>query len=453
MRPQTFAPGRYFAAAAALLLLRGTLTAQVTANSKLTPEPPVRTTQDSSCHANTAPGTSIPDKLSMDYTCYDPAAPPESEISPGVAVPFTYSATSWGDLIAGMNGVCMSEYPAIANSSFAAYPTGTTYLQPNSLELQLGAEPVVDYCSGTVTFTAGTTVTWPGGSITLQASITSPKCWPAYNQLAWTEPPASCPDNPATATCPNTMVAEGNACVCPSGTYYQSSSDSCVLPCSGNPGFVCGGPGGEGYGNPVCTNGQWGCPGGATQCSIPPPDGGCGAGMTLTCGGVGEQIGGNLAAVCIGGCGSCPILIDTQDQGFHLTDWQHGVSFPFFPDKPPMQLSWTDAAYANGWLALDRNGKGVIDNATELFGNITPQPPSDAPNGFLALSVFDEPANGGNGNGVIDPGDAVYPHLRVWIDANHDGISQPDELKTLQEVGIFRIDRSEERRVGKEGRS
>jgi hypothetical protein len=162
--------------------------------------------------------------------------------------------------------------------------------------------------------------------------------------------------------------------------------------------------------------------------------------MTLTCGGVGEQIGGNWTCVCIGGCGSCPILIDTQDQGFHLTDWQHGVSFPFFPDKPPMQLSWTDAAYANGWLALDRNGNGVIDNATELFGNITPQPPSDAPNGFLALSVFDEPANGGNGNGVIDPGDAVYPHLRVWIDANHDGISQPDELKTLQEVGIFRID-------------
>lgn len=136
----------------------------------------------------------------------------------------------------------------------------------------------------------------------------------------------------------------------------------------------------------------------------------------------------------------CPILVDTQNQGFHLTDWEHGVRFQFYPNQPAIQLSWTDASYANGWLALDRNGNGMIDNATELFGNITPQPASARPNGFLALAVFDDPANGGNGNGVIDPGDAVYSHLRVWIDANHDGISQPEELKTLPEVGIFRID-------------
>ena len=206
--------------------------------------------------------------------------------------------------------------------------------------------------------------------------------------------------------------------------------------CSGNPGYECS----EGS-QPLCQDGTYyGCTNGGTPCTLPPPVSCCSSveGASLICGGGGGYgCGGGWA--CVNPDGT-PIVIDTQNQGFHLTDWEHGVSFAFYPNRPPVQLSWTDPAYANGWLVLDRNGNGLIDNATEMFGNITPQPPSAAPNGFLALAVFDEPANGGNGNGVIDPGDAVYSHLRVWIDANHDGISQPDELKTLPEVGIFRID-------------
>jgi len=46
---------------------------------------------------------------------------------------------------------------------------------------------------------------------------------------------------------------------------------------------------------------------------------------------------------------------------------------------------------------------------------------------------------GGNGNGVIDAGDAVYPALRIWVDSNHNGISEPWEVPTLQQAGITRI--------------
>jgi hypothetical protein len=79
-----------------------------------------------------------------------------------------------------------------------------------------------------------------------------------------------------------------------------------------------------------------------------------------------------------------------------------------------LHLAWTDTAYDNAFLALDRDGDGVIDTGKELFGNATDQPASDDPNGFLALAVFDKKENGGNENGIIDPGDAVFSRQLLW---------------------------------------
>lgn len=131
-----------------------------------------------------------------------------------------------------------------------------------------------------------------------------------------------------------------------------------------------------------------------------------------------------------------PILIDLDRGGFTLTDLNNGVLFDLDGDGERNKLAWTAPDSGDGWLALDRNGNGVIDHGGELFGNFTEQPEVGAPDGYRALAVFDDPAHGGDGNGIIDDRDSVYSQLRVWIDANHDGISQPAELLDLRSAGV-----------------
>jgi hypothetical protein len=134
-----------------------------------------------------------------------------------------------------------------------------------------------------------------------------------------------------------------------------------------------------------------------------------------------------------------PIIIDTKGQGFHLTSAADGVLFDIAGTGNPIRIGWTAAGSGNAFLALPDSG-GVVTNGKQLFGNFTPQPASSRPNGFLALAVYDNADHGGNNDGVIDQKDQVFASLRLWIDDNHDGVCQPEELHKLADLGVLSID-------------
>eukprot|EP00003_Mantamonas_plastica_P011178 TRINITY_DN2077_c0_g6_i1.p1 TRINITY_DN2077_c0_g6~~TRINITY_DN2077_c0_g6_i1.p1 ORF type:complete len:441 (+),score=90.66 TRINITY_DN2077_c0_g6_i1:850-2172(+) len=74
----------------------------------------------------------------------------------------------------------------------------------------------------------------------------------------------------------------------------------------------------------------------------------------------------------------------------------------------------------SGYLVLDRNGNGKVDDGTELFG---PQSGS----GFGELAAYDD-----DGNRWIDANDEIFQSLAVWVQTA-DG---NDELRSLDEVGV-----------------
>lgn len=152
-----------------------------------------------------------------------------------------------------------------------------------------------------------------------------------------------------------------------------------------------------------------------------------------------------------------PIIIDTRRNGYHLTGPADGVWFDLDADGIPERVSWTRQDSDDAFLAMDRNGNGRIDDGSELFGNHTPAFASGsnatAANGFEALRFLEwagygQPVSPASVDEVIDANDPVFGRLLLWRDANHNGISEPEELSLAVDAGIVRIE-TEYRETGR----
>jgi hypothetical protein len=171
-------------------------------------------------------------------------------------------------------------------------------------------------------------------------------------------------------------------------------------------------------------------------------EGGCDPGYTPSC--QGDQTPDE--------CGCCvdytPILIDLTGEGVFLSGSKNGVAFQINDTGSKVRVAWPSSPNT-AWLVLDRNNDGLINDGSELFGNTTRLFEGDiARNGYEALAEFDQ-----NGDGVIDHDDSVFRDLRLWVDLNRDGISQPEELIKLRTAGVvsMSLDAKESRRTDQFG--
>jgi hypothetical protein len=132
-----------------------------------------------------------------------------------------------------------------------------------------------------------------------------------------------------------------------------------------------------------------------------------------------------------------PLVLDLDGNGIETSGLSDMVWFDLDGNGARDQITWTNADTLEGFLWLNLSEKNRVDNGRELFGIGTILPDgTSAGNGFQALATYDAKAQGGNGDGVVDPDDAVWTQLRVWVDSNHNGICEPTETSPLARFGI-----------------
>jgi hypothetical protein len=159
-----------------------------------------------------------------------------------------------------------------------------------------------------------------------------------------------------------------------------------------------------------------------------------------------------------------PLALDLNNDGITTISANSGIMFDHNNSGIRYGTGWINPN--DGWLALDRNGNGKIDSGRELFGDNTRKLSGGlAAHAYDALKSFDTNNDGKvdavdatgdvDGSGAIDGAetywdidnnqtydanvDKTFADLRVWVDANSNGVTDGGELKTLAALNIVSI--------------
>ena len=114
-----------------------------------------------------------------------------------------------------------------------------------------------------------------------------------------------------------------------------------------------------------------------------------------------------------------PLVINLDTDVAELTD----QTFYFDVDADGEKDEISTLSGNSGYLALDKNNDGIINDGNELFG-------TKSGNGFADLAKYDE-----DGNGWIDEGDSIWSKLKIWC-KNENG---EDELYRLSDKNVGAI--------------
>lgn len=132
-----------------------------------------------------------------------------------------------------------------------------------------------------------------------------------------------------------------------------------------------------------------------------------------------------------------PLIIHfSNTDEIELSSLDDGVNFDLDKNGFAEKTAWIKNN--DGFLAIDLNQNGIIDNGGELFGDQFIMPDGNiSSTGFEALISLDE-----DSNNRIDKNDTVFEKLYVWFDNNRNGLTDDNELKTLAELNVSYIDLS-----------